>query len=170
MDTSKLYICGHGKFRIVAAEGDSLSLREGVQRYKQSGKYGGEVDFSPVLRGSSDEEDFMAANIYGSPFCTLTAIQHHRNRPNTSLVSIGIGDLSLELLVGLADSLQMVVQDPSKKLIEEAQIVSMPLYLSYKQVLQYGNEIFAFQIISQALKEQQQRYILDARKERAKDN
>lgn len=170
MDNTKLYIMDNGNMRTIGIEGDAITLREGIQKYKQKGKYKKEADFSPIVLGRHYGEDFMAVNIYGEKFCTMTALQCINSKPNTSLVSIGIKDLALEFLVDFANFLQIDLQEPSKRLILDAQIASEPLVLLYKEAFQKKDEKFASLLISQALRLQQQTYVRDAKKERAKDN
>ena len=153
----------------VGIEGNAPPLRETVPRYKQSGRYKG-ADFGPILGRERDQGLFMAANIYGDPFCTLTAVQYETHTPNTSLTCAGISTLPLEFLADLAEALQIEPVEPSKGLKEAVDTGTIPLLMIYRQAKQMQSPKLAATLISKSLQMQQQVYHRKAHFASAPDN
>ena len=164
MDKSKLQVTRIESFTEALAEGNGTKLETAIKKYRETGKYS-DVDFSPIVLGESRSEQFMAANLYGNPFCTMTVIQDMTKKQTTSLVAFGNRDLPLEFLVSFSEIMNLQTNIPSKKLIQEAKYARIPMLKLYLENLRaYGESVSAI-ILSEALKCQQQKYIEAARRD-----
>ncbi len=171
MDRSKLYINKSEDFTTLAVEGNVLPLKDCIEEYLSQGRYKKEVDFSPVVRGGSFDDDFMAANIYGKRFCTLTASQTRTSAvPNTSLVCSGNDSLPLGFLEDFVEVIKFEMYTPSKELITEAAASQMPIFMLYKRAANLKGKDFAAEFVSLTLKEQQKVYVRDSKIEIAHKN
>ncbi len=171
MNRSKLYIKQNEDFMTLAVEGNALPLKDCIEKYLNQGIHKKEVDFSPIVKGRSTDDDFMAANIYGKRFCTLTASQTRTDTiPNTSLVCSGNNSLPLEFLEDFVEVIKLEMYTPSNELITEAAASQMPIFMLYKRAANLNGKDFAAEVVSLSLKEQQKVYIRDAKIEIAHKN
>ena len=169
MDKSKVYVKDYGNFIGVGVIGNAPPLEETIPKYKATCRYRG-ADFSAILLGGSDQETFMAANIYGDPFCTLTIEQNNSVMPNTTVGCIGNSRLTLEFLTDLTEALQIEPVDPNSVFKREIEMATAPLLELYQGTCQMGSPKLAAKVLTRALQMQMQRYHADAMHEAAPNN
>jgi len=172
MDRSKLYTHKTGNFVAVCAEGSAMNLEEGIKRYKLDGRYRGGVDFTSILRGDSDNEIFVVANIYGNPFCSLTVAQNkfnQRNSDKTILACYGNRQLPLDFLDSFAEIIDLNPSIVSHELVRQAEQAKLPLILNFQKYLSKGED-FAAMVLSYSLRKQQQEYERNAMVEARANN
>ena len=149
------------EFNVVILQGNHISLDQSVKLYLASGNFKESVDFSPVVSMTDNPNAlFLAANIYGPKFCSFTATNYPNYNPESALICSGIEDLPYEFLMDFVEVTGFdPIQESTTEFIEKSIQTQFPLYTAYLALSRARGKDFAGNVMSDSLRQQQQKYI-----------